>query len=84
MINFPHNPFKRAANAVHPLAPVRQTFIRDILWNRPVFKAPALPIPAVEIEAFAPARLDWGQTLGFATRSNEATFTAARVTKAAR
>jgi hypothetical protein len=47
MIHFPHNPFKRAAAA---LMNVRPASDRDILWNRPVFKAPALPIPAVAIE----------------------------------
>jgi hypothetical protein len=32
------------------LAGVRQKFARDILWNQPVFKAPALPIPNVALE----------------------------------
>lgn len=47
MIHFPHNPFKRAAAA---LVNVRPAHERDILWNRPLFKAPALPSPAVAIE----------------------------------
>ncbi len=29
---------------------VRQTLPRDILWNQPVFKAPALPVPNVALE----------------------------------
>ncbi len=28
----------------------RQKLPRDILWNQPVFKAPALPIPNVALE----------------------------------
>jgi hypothetical protein len=45
---FPHNPFsRRAAALANPLAPLRQKLSRDILWNQPVFKAPALPVPQV-------------------------------------
>lgn len=47
MIYFPHNPLKRAAAAV---AGVRQSPKRDVIWNRPLFKAPALPIPDVTID----------------------------------
>jgi hypothetical protein len=48
MIHFPHNPLKRAATQA--LAPVRQTFVSDVIWNKPVFKAPALSNPPIEIE----------------------------------
>ncbi len=45
---FPHHPRKRsAAPMAGLLATVRQTLTRDIEWNRPVFKAPALPNPRI-------------------------------------
>ena len=67
MTYFPHPlPKRPATTPVAPFGSVRQAIIRDILWNQPVFKAPVLPNP------FAPAQLDWGQTPGFATRSNGA------------
>ena len=48
MTYFPHNTLKRLATApVASLAPVRPAIMRDILWNQPVFKAPALPNPRV-------------------------------------
>ena len=48
MTYFPHNPLKRAA--LQALAPVRQAFSRDVLWNKPVLKAPSLSNPPIEIE----------------------------------
>ncbi len=48
MIHFPHNPLKRAA--LPALASVRQTFVHDVTWNRPVFKAPALSNPPIALE----------------------------------
>jgi len=51
MIHFPHNPFKRPAHsAANPLAPVRQLLSHDVLWNKPVFKAPDLRIPRIKFE----------------------------------
>jgi hypothetical protein len=48
---FPHNPLRRrVASLANPLAPLRQKLSRDILWNQPVFKAPALPLPQVTLE----------------------------------
>jgi hypothetical protein len=48
MTYFPHNSLKRlAASPIATLAPVRPAIMRDILWNQPVFKAPALPNPRV-------------------------------------
>lgn len=48
---FPHNPFRRRASSqANPVAPLRQKLSRDILWNQPVFKAPALPLPSVALE----------------------------------
>ncbi len=48
MTYFPHNSRKRAvAIPAAPFAPVRPAINRDILWNQPVFKAPALPNPRV-------------------------------------
>lgn len=50
MIHFPHNPFKRTASAMSALSLVRQTFVRDVIWNKPVFKAPALSNPPIAID----------------------------------
>jgi len=47
---FPHNPTKHAASAVHALAAVRQSLSRDILWNKPVFKAPSLSNPPIALD----------------------------------
>jgi hypothetical protein len=47
---FPHNPLKHAASAANALAAVRQSLSRDILWNKPVFKAPGLPNPAIALD----------------------------------
>ena len=45
---FPHHPFQPSGlPAVKSLIPVRQTLTRDILWNRPLFKAPTVPNPRV-------------------------------------
>jgi len=60
MTYFPHNPHKRsAASLAATFVPVRQAIMRDILWNQPVFKAPALPIPRVILDPlpFASARI---------------------------
>lgn len=59
MIHFPHNPLKRAATLALALAPVRQQFTRDVLWNKPVFKAPALANPSIAFEPlpFTAARI---------------------------
>lgn len=46
---FPHQS-PSALPAVKSLIPVRQTLTRDILWNRPLFKAPALPNPRVAFD----------------------------------
>jgi len=51
MTYFPHNPLKRpAAVTAGAFAPVRPAIIRDILWNQPVFKAPALPNPRIAFD----------------------------------
>jgi hypothetical protein len=59
MIYFPHNPFKRTATAAQLLASVRHAPTRDVLWNRPVFKAPALSNPPIAVEPlpFTAARI---------------------------
>lgn len=45
---FPHPPPKRSALAAwKSLVAVRQTLNRDILWNQPLFKAPALQSPRI-------------------------------------
>jgi len=51
MICLPQNPFKRPA-AVPPasFAAGRSRIMRDILWNKPVFRAPALPNLPVQPE----------------------------------
>ena len=80
MTYFPHHlPPRPAIHVIVQRSEVRQTLPRDILWNQPVFKAPALPIPNVALEPFAPAQPDWGQTPGFAQRSNGAATT--RITR---
>lgn len=51
MTYFPHNPLKRVAGVpAASLVPVRPAIMRDILWNRPVFKAPTLPNPRVALD----------------------------------
>ena len=51
MNHFPHNPFKRSeASPAGSLGSVRQTIIRDILWGKPLFKAPFLPSPRVAVD----------------------------------
>lgn len=51
MTYFPQNFLKPPASlSAAAFAPVRQAIIRDILWNRPVFKAPVLPSPRVAVD----------------------------------
>jgi hypothetical protein len=51
MTYFPHNSLQRpAAPKSATLGSVRQALIGDILWNRPVFKAPVLPNPRVAFD----------------------------------
>ena len=51
MTYFPqHLPERPAIHAAAQPGDVRQTLPRDILWNQPVFKAPALPIPTIALE----------------------------------
>lgn len=48
MNHFTHPPSKRSALAAwKSLVAVRQTLQGDIQWNRPLFKAPALPNPQI-------------------------------------
>jgi hypothetical protein len=60
MTYFPENPPKRYATPSGALrATVQPALLRDILWNRPVFKAPALPNPRVAFDPlpFTAARI---------------------------
>jgi hypothetical protein len=59
MIYFPHNPLRHATTVAQMLASVRQATNRDILWNRPLFKAPALPNPRIAFDPlpFTAARI---------------------------
>jgi hypothetical protein len=51
MTYFPHPlPERPAIHVIVRRDDVRQTLPRDILWNQPLFKAPALPIPNVALE----------------------------------
>ena len=50
MIHFPHNPLRHATTPAQLLASVRQASTRDILWNKPLFKAPALPNPRIAFD----------------------------------
>lgn len=52
MNHFQHpSPQQAALSVVKSLIPVRQTLNRDILWNQPLFKAPALPNPHIVFDA---------------------------------
>jgi len=59
MIYFPHNPLRHATTPAQLLASVRQSSTRDILWNKPLFKAPALPNPRIAFDPlpFTAARI---------------------------
>ncbi len=60
MTYFPHPQLARAASpAAKAFAAVRQSFNRDILWDQPVFKAPALINPRVALDPlpFTAARI---------------------------
>ena len=51
MTYFPHHlPDRPPIHAIVQRDEVRQTLPRDILWNQPVFKAPALPVPNIALE----------------------------------
>ena len=50
MTYIPHLPERPAIHVIMRRDDVRQTLPRDILWNQPVFKAPALPIPSIALE----------------------------------
>jgi hypothetical protein len=43
-------PERSAIHAVAQPGDGRQKLPRDILWNQPLFKAPALPIPNIALE----------------------------------
>ncbi len=48
MTHFPNHHLKHSASpTVRAFTAVRQAFNRDILWGRPVFKAPTLASPQV-------------------------------------
>ena len=51
MTHFPHKMTLRPADkAKTTVGAVRQSDMRDILWGRPLFKAPALPNPRVALD----------------------------------
>ncbi len=51
MNHFPHHQLTRSASpAVRAFAAVRQTLNRDILWDRPVFRAPVLINPRIALD----------------------------------
>ena len=47
MTHFPSKTRYRALPPPAALATVKQALVRDVLWGRPVFKAPQLPNPRV-------------------------------------
>jgi hypothetical protein len=48
MTHFPHNPSRRRLSAqADAVAPGRAALPRDVLWGRPLFKAPSLPNPRI-------------------------------------
>lgn len=61
MTHFPQkSPPRSAATPVHgPGATPKQGLLRDLMWGRPVFKAPELRIPRVAFDPlpFQPARV---------------------------
>jgi hypothetical protein len=60
MTYFPQNPPKRyLAPSGTVRASVQPALLRDVLWNQPVFKAPALSNPDVAVEPlpFTAARI---------------------------
>ena len=60
MTYYPHSSLPRRPTAsVAAPGNVRPGLLRDILWNRPVFKAPVLPIPPIapEVLPFKAARV---------------------------
>ncbi|HVZ65693.1 MAG TPA: hypothetical protein VG936_14100 [Lacunisphaera sp.] len=51
MTHFPHNSLKPRLGVTLPaFGAVRPAILRDILWNKPVFKAPALPNPRIAFD----------------------------------
>ena len=51
MTHFPHNGRQlRAAPTPGPLASAKPALMRDVLWGRPLFKAPSLPNPRVAFD----------------------------------
>ncbi len=51
MTHFPHNPIRRRLSALADgTAPARPAVSRDVLWGRPLFKAPSLPNPRIAFD----------------------------------
>lgn len=60
MTHFPQKfPIVPAKPANGSSAQPKQGLLRDLMWGRPVFKAPALPIPRIDFDPlpFQPARV---------------------------
>jgi hypothetical protein len=60
MTHFPYNGRQnRAAPTLGPLDSAKPALMRDVLWGRPLFKAPSLPIPRVSLDPlpFTPQRV---------------------------
>lgn len=50
MTHYPHQPHPRRTSKA-PAATPKPGLLRDLVWGRPVFKAPALPNPRVAFDA---------------------------------
>ena len=50
MTYFPQPAQQRPANQPSPLVPMRPAMMRDVLWGRPLFKAPTLPNPRIAFD----------------------------------
>jgi hypothetical protein len=51
MTYFPRKPSQRLTGQPSgPVQPARSAELRDVLWNRPVFRAPHLPSPRVAFD----------------------------------
>ncbi len=50
MTYFPQNTKLRPAIPPSARVPVRPAMLRDVLWGRPLFKAPTLPNPRLALD----------------------------------